>query len=93
MVDVAANADVGMIQAGDRFCFALEALAQLGTIRKMRRQHFDSNNAIEPRVVCLIDFAHPACTNLREDIVGAETCAARDHHASPTNSEWVKYTP
>jgi hypothetical protein len=39
-------ADVWMVQAGDGFRFALESLAQFGTIREMCGQDFDGDDAV-----------------------------------------------
>ena len=72
LADVVKRADVGMIQAGNRLCFALESLAQFGTIRKMRRQNFDGDSSIEARVAGFVNLAHPARTDGGEDFVGAD---------------------
>jgi hypothetical protein len=52
-----------MIQAGNRFCFALESLAQFGTIRKLRRQNFDRDNSIKARITGFVHLAHSARTD------------------------------
>jgi hypothetical protein len=58
-----------MIQAGNGPSFALKPLAQFGTIRKMRRQHLDRNDAVEPCISSPIHLAHPTRTNRGEDFV------------------------
>ena len=70
MASIVKRADVGMIQAGDRFCFALEALAQFGTISKMSRKNLDGNDAIEAGIAGFVHLAHSARTNGGENFVG-----------------------
>jgi hypothetical protein len=53
-----------MIQRGDRASFALEALVEL-VLREL-----DGDDAIEPRVASFPHLSHPACANLREDLIG-----------------------
>ena len=53
VADVVEGADVGMIQAGNGFCFALESLAQFGAVREMIGQNFDGDDAIEAGVAGL----------------------------------------
>src|SRR5271169_2416977 len=48
--DVVEHTDVGMLQAGDGLCLALEAGAELGVLTQVRRKHFDSDLAVEARV-------------------------------------------
>jgi hypothetical protein len=59
-----------MIQAGNRSSFALESLAQFGSVRKMRRQHFDGNDAVEARVASAIHLTHSSRTDSGEDFIG-----------------------
>jgi hypothetical protein len=63
MARVEERADVRMVQAGNRFCFALESLAQFGTIRKLRRQNFDRDNSIKARITGFVHLAHSARTD------------------------------
>src|ERR1700730_16507386 len=72
--------DVRMIQAGNCFCFAVESLAQLGTIRKMRGQHLDGNNSIKARVAGAVHLAHPARTNRGKNFVRAESSSRFQAH-------------
>ena len=46
MPDVVEGADMRMVQAGNRSCFALQSFAQVRLIGKMRRQNFDRDDAI-----------------------------------------------
>ena len=70
LTDVVEDADVRMIQAGDGLCFALESLAQFGTISKMRRQNFYCDDSIESGIAGFINLAHSARTYSGEDFVG-----------------------
>jgi hypothetical protein len=44
---VASAVDVGMIQAGDGFCFEVEALAQLSAASLVSGKNLDYNDSIE----------------------------------------------
>ena len=59
-----------MIQAGDRFCLALESLAQFGAIRKMSRKNLNGDNSVEAGIAGFIDLTHSTRTDSREDFVG-----------------------
>src|SRR5258708_4593947 len=87
MAGVIERADVRMIQAGNRFCFALEALAQFRAVGKMSGKNLDGNDAIEPRVPRAIHLAHPARTNRGENFVGAEPSSCfQTHYFSPVGT-------
>ena len=77
-----------MIQAGDGLCFALESLAQFGTISKMSRKNFNCNDAIEACIAGFINLTHSACTDSGEDFVRTEFCACRKWH----RTEWAEFT-
>ena len=70
MAGVVERADVGMIQAGDGFCFALEALAQFSAVCEMRGQNFDGDDSIEARIAGFVHLAHSARTDRGENFVG-----------------------
>jgi hypothetical protein len=70
--DVVQRADVGMIQAGDGFGLALETLPACRIVGEMRRKNLDGNSAVQARIPRLIDFAHPARAERRDNFVGAE---------------------
>src|ERR1700732_1752832 len=80
MTNVVEGADVRMIQAGNCFGFALETLAQFSTISKMRWQNFDGDNSVQTGIASLVNFAHSARANTREDFVRAQTFAREDRH-------------
>ena len=56
-VDVVEGADVRMIQARNGARLLLEALAELGMLRKMLGEHFDGDDTIEAGVVGFINLA------------------------------------
>ena len=59
-----------MVRAGDRSCFALEPLAEFGSIGKMGRQNLDGNDAVEAGIAGLVNLAHPARTNGGKNFIG-----------------------
>ncbi len=74
------RANVGMIQAGDGFGFALEALAERRIVGEMRRKNLYGYTAVQARIPRPIYFAHPSCTNRRQDLVGTQFDAIRQPH-------------
>ena len=72
--------DVGVIEAGDGFGFALEALFARRIGGEMGRENFDSHGSVEACVAGAIDFAHAAGAEGREDFVGAELGAGSQGH-------------
>jgi hypothetical protein len=69
--DIVERADVGMIEAGDGFGFALEAGFQGGVVGEVGGEDFDGDFAAEAGVAGAIDFAHAACADGGKDFVGA----------------------
>src|SRR2546422_732787 len=63
-----------MVQTGNRFRFALEALFANGIGGKLRGKNLDRDGAVQARVPRAIDFAHPARSEERR--VGKE-CRSR----------------
>jgi hypothetical protein len=78
--DVVQHADVRVVEGGNRPRLALEALAQGGVVGDVRRQDLDGHAAIQPRVACAIDFAHPPGGEQSQDLVGTESRAGRQRH-------------
>jgi len=62
-----------MREGGGRPGFLLEAPPRVVVSRQMRRQHFQRDLAVEARVARAIDFAHAARSEVRDDVVRAET--------------------
>ena len=64
--------DVRVRQRGDGFRFALEPRQAVGVLRKRGWKHLDCDLPIEASVPGLVDLAHTAGTERREDFVRAE---------------------
>jgi hypothetical protein len=77
------NTNVRMIQARDGFCFTLEALFANWIRREPRRKNFDRYSAIEPRIFCAVDFAHPARAKRSGNFIWAKFGAWREGHNWP----------
>ena len=73
--DVVERADVGMVQAGDGFSFALKAFGETALNR------FDGDGAIQPRVGSFVDRAHATSSDWGVDAIGAEGCSRGEVHA------------
>src|SRR5450755_4076880 len=78
--DVVERADMRMIQVRDDFSFAFKALASRRIIRKMRWEDFDGDGSVEARVKRLVDFAHSACADRRNNLVRAKLRARGQRH-------------
>ena len=71
------GADVRMIQRGDGTCLTVKALAKIRISGDVGGQDFDRDGAIEARVARLVDFAHAAAADRRDDFIRTETRTAR----------------
>src|SRR5260370_34193746 len=60
VANIVESADVGMVQGRNRACFAVEALFSLGIVRKMRRENFYGDGAVESSVPGAIALTHTA---------------------------------
>src|ERR1700680_4916522 len=80
MANVVEGADGRMIQAGNCFGFALEALAQFSTIGKMRWQNLDGDDPVQTGIFGAVNLTHPSGANTREDFVRAQTFAGENGH-------------
>ena len=69
-----------MIQRSQHLRFTLKTGEPFWIMRESFRQDFDGHIAPELGVVRLVDFAHPACANLRHNFVGTELSARRNCH-------------
>src|SRR5262245_8102943 len=78
--DVVQVADVRMIQRRDRLRLALEAGAAVGVRGERLAQDLDRHDPIEARVAGLVDVAHPAAAERRQDLVWTETRAGTQRH-------------
>ena len=78
--DVVKGTDVRVIQGRHCSSLALESLAEPSVVGEMGGQHFDSHGAVEARVLRLVDLAHAAGANGREDLVVAESRSSAEFH-------------
>jgi hypothetical protein len=78
--DVTEMTDVRMIQRRNGSRLALEALHELGTIRKMIRQDLDGDGTTKTHVFCALDLTHAACTERRLDFIRSKFCARDQGH-------------
>src|SRR5262249_11050149 len=72
--------DVRMIEGGSGSGFLLKAEHAKLVGRELGRQEFDGNLAVQPRVLCDVDFSHSAFANLRADFVATKFCAWGQAH-------------
>ena len=82
--DVVQRTDVWMREAGDRTRLTAEPFAALRVARHVGRQDFDGDRAVKPCVAGFVDLSHPACPQRCDDLVGAESRAARRTHCLMT---------
>ena len=71
--DVVNRADVGVGQRRDRPCLSLETFPGDGSVREVRRQHFQRDVPPEAGVARLVDLAHAASPDGGEDLIRSET--------------------
>src|ERR1039457_921002 len=69
-----------MVQAREQFRLALEPPTPLTIFEDLFRQPLQRHHPINARVLRPVDLSHPARTERREDLVGAETSADADGH-------------
>ena len=69
LADVVKDADMGMVQRGDRARLTIETLARLRVVGDVRRQHLDGDRSAEARVARAVHLAHPAGTNPSAELV------------------------
>jgi hypothetical protein len=60
MANIMEHTDVRMIQAGNGFRFAFEALPANRVRGQVSWENFDGDSTVEPSVSCAIDLSHPA---------------------------------
>ena len=72
--------DVRMIQRGERLRFPLETDQAIGIGGEEFGQDLERNITTEPGVACLVDLAHAARAERREDFVRAKSCAGSEGH-------------
>ena len=61
-----------VVQAGDGLGLALEPLLEVGVSGDVLGEDFDGDGAVEAGVGGFVHFAHTACPDRSDDLVGAE---------------------
>jgi hypothetical protein len=69
-----------MIEAGNSFCFALEALLPYGIRRELRGKDFDGYGAVQSRVARTVHFSHAPGAQRGNYFIGAELSAWGERH-------------
>jgi hypothetical protein len=77
--------DMGMVQGGQRLCFAFETPTPLGIGGKGLGENLQRDVAIQLRIARAVDFAHSSCANGVEDLVRAEARAGSQRHRAVRN--------
>ena len=67
--DIVNGASVGVVESGSCVRFALEARERLRVAGDIFEQEFERDKAVEAKVLCLVDHAHPAAPQLLYDVV------------------------
>ena len=80
VADVEHRQNVGMIQRRGGARFPLEARESLGIARERARQDLDGDVSAEARIAGLVDLAHAAGAQRRQDLVRAESGSRRKPH-------------
>ena len=73
--------DVRVIERGDDFCLALDALASRRILCFIDRQQLEGDFASEPRIARAIHLPHASRTNRTEDFIGTNVGANGDREA------------
>ena len=73
--DAVNGGDVRMVQRREHFGFALEAGEAFGIVGEARREDFDRDVALQPRVARAIDLAHAAGAERCQHLEGPEAAA------------------
>ena len=69
LANVVNRADVRVVECGRGLSFALKAGECLRVTANFIRQELEGDEAVQPRVLSLIDHAHPATAELLDDEV------------------------
>src|SRR5262249_16336273 len=80
------RSNVGMVQRGKHFGFALKARHAFRIVGKTIRQDLDGDFAFELCVSCAIDLAHAADANQGADVVMAEFRSRTESHTQLLDS-------
>lgn len=80
LADIVERADMGMIQAGNRFGFTLETLPAFGVGNPVGRQDFDRDGPVQAGIAGFVHFAHAAGAKGSENLVRAQPGAGGEGH-------------
>jgi hypothetical protein len=72
LADIMERADVRVVQPGDGLRLTLEPGAAIRVGAQLGGQHFDGHTAVEPRVLRLVDLAHPARADGGLNLIGSQ---------------------
>jgi hypothetical protein len=84
VANVVKNANVRMIQTGNRLRFALEALLASRVRGKMSREDLDSDSTFQSCVPGAINLSHPARAERLNNLIRSELCTWTKRH------KWVR---
>ena len=79
------GADVGMVQSGGGLGLALKSRQRLWIFGHIVRQKLERDEAMQSRVLSLVDDAHPAAAQFLDDAIVRDGLA---DHAYPRNLRW-----
>jgi hypothetical protein len=74
------RADVWVTEGGDRARLGLEPRTAIRPFGQFRVQQFDRNRSLQSRIPRLVDLAHPADTDERQDFVRTQFRAPSQCH-------------
>ena len=80
--DVVNREDVGMAERGNRAGFEFEAMEAIGITGQLAREHFQGDVAAETGIAGAVDFAHAAGSDEPKNLIGTESIAGSESHAS-----------
>ena len=72
IADVEQAADMRVAEGGNRAGFRFESRAAVGSLGAIGVQHLDGDQTIQACIAGLVDLAHPAGPNQRQDLVRAK---------------------
>jgi hypothetical protein len=77
--DVMHDQNIGMIQRTCRTRFLLESVQTRCISGEARWKNFDCDITTKLHIPSLVDFSHPARTDLRADFITTQFCTGLDH--------------
>ena len=80
VTDIVQDADVRVIQRGNRACLTFKPMLQIGSWRKMLRENLDGDRAAQASVCGSVDLTHAAFANFGDKLMGPEPGAWIEGH-------------